>query len=173
MQASHVRTGYYGEGGSIAPVFSFGRVPLVPSFLTGDGSHAMLWTSVLLHVVALAINITANAAYFINSHDTSGDLLKGWAYTSLISHILAVIGTVVYTALVKDTFSKPMFSTFGIGLFLTALLSTAKISYTHATAMAADSVENVNYNLSLFFQAFALASLIANSLAALAKNVGL
>tara|TARA_B110000858_G_scaffold89560_1_gene103515 strand:+ start:1180 stop:1629 length:450 start_codon:yes stop_codon:yes gene_type:complete len=145
MQASQVKTGYYGADGGLSPLWSFGRLPLAPSFLTGDGSHAMLWTSVLIHVVALVLNITANASFFVNSHDTAGDLLKGWAYSSIIMHTLSVVGTVVYTGLVRDSWGKPMYSTLGITLFLGGLLSTAKISYTHGLAQPADSVENVNY----------------------------
>lgn len=129
MQASAVKTGYIGEDGAIiAPLFSFGRVPLAPSYLTGDGSHMTLWTSVLLHVIALGVNLIANIAFFVNSADTAADLLMGWAIVSLACHTLAVVGTVLYTALVRDTWGKPLLSTLGIGLFLSALLATAKIS---------------------------------------------
>jgi len=171
MQASHVKTGLIGEDGAIiAPLFSFGRVSLAPSFLTGDGSHMTLWFSVLLHVIAVGVNLTANIAFFVNSGDTAADILTGWAVVSVTAHTLGVLGTVLYTALVRDTWGKPLFSTLGIGLFLSALLATAKISYTHANAQAGSSVENVNFNLSLYAQAFGLASLIANSLCALSKS---
>lgn len=174
MQAAHVKTGYFGEDGAIiTPLFSFGRVPLAPSFLTGDGSHMTLWTSVVIHIIAVALNFTANIAFFVNSGETAADLLMGWAICSLTMHTLAVLGTVVYTAFVKDSFGKPLLTTLGIGLFLGGLLATAKISYTHGQAQPADSVENVNFNLSLFFQAFGLGSLIANSLCALSKSGGL
>ena len=129
MQASHVKTGYIGEDGAVvAPLFSFGRVPLAPSYLTGDGSHMTLWTSVLLHVIAVGVNLIANIAFFVNSGETAADLLMGWAIVSVTCHTLAVVGTVLYTALVRDTWGKPLFSTLGIGLFLSALLATAKIS---------------------------------------------
>ena len=76
MQASHSKTGYIGEDGAIiAPLFSFGRVPLAPSYLTGDGSHMTLWTSILLHVIAVCLNMTANIAFMINSGETASDLL--------------------------------------------------------------------------------------------------
>ena len=110
-------------------------------------------------------------------------------------HTMAVLGTVIFTAVVKDAFNKPLLATLGIGLFLGGLLATAKISYTHGLSQPADSVrlgfsivliyaqltiqsccvqvENVNFNLSLFFQCFALGSLIANSLCALSNKGGL
>lgn len=46
-------------------------------------------------------------------------------------------------------------------------------SYTHSQSQPADSGENVTFNLSLFFQSFGLASLIANSFCALSKKGGL
>ena len=141
MQASHIKTGYIGEDGAIiAPLFSFGRVRLAPSYLTGDGSHMTLWTSILLHVVAVCLNMTANIAFFTNSGSTAADLLMGWAICSLVMHTLAVLGTVVFTAIVKDAFNKPLLATLGIGLFLGGLLATAKISYTHGLSQPADSV---------------------------------
>lgn len=88
-------------------------------------------------------------------------------------HTLAVLGTVVSTGFIRDPFSMPLASTLGMGLFLGGLLATAKISYTHGLSKPADSGENVTYNLSLFFQAFAIASLIANGLCALSSKVGL
>ena len=42
--------------------------------------------------------------------------------------------------------------------------------YTHYKAQPANSVENVNYNLSLLFQTLGLASLIANGIGALATK---
>ena len=160
-----------GVDGGIAPLWSCGAQPLAKSFLTGDGAHMTLWTSVLIHVAALVLNMTANILFFVNSGDTAADLLMGWAISSLVMHTLAVLGTVVSTAFVRDPFLMPLMSTFGIGLFLGGLLATAKISYTHGLSHPADSGENVTYNLSLFFQAFALASVVANSLCALSSKV--
>ena len=76
MQGTHIKTGYIGEdGGIIAPLFSFGRVSLAPSYLTGDGSHMTLWTSILLHVIAVCLNLVANISFFVNSSATAADLL--------------------------------------------------------------------------------------------------
>lgn len=88
----------------------------------------------------------------------------GWAICSLSMHLLAVIGTLVTTAVIRDVFKQPIINTVGLGLFLGALLATAKVSYTHGLSQPPTSVENVNYNLSLFFQGFAIASLFANSM---------
>jgi len=153
------------------PLFSCGGSPLAHSFLTGDGKHITLWFSVVLHVLAVGLNLTANIAFFINSGDTATDLLMGWAICSLTMHLLAVIGTLVTTALIRDVFKQPIVNTVGLGLFLGALLATAKVSYTHGLAQPASSVENVNYNLSLFFQAFAIASLFANSMCSHDKGI--
>lgn len=149
------------------PIFSCGGSPLAPSFLTGDGKHMTLWASVVLHVIALGLNLAANIAFFVNSGDTASDLLMGWAICSLSMHLIAVVGTLVTTAFVRDVFKQPILNTVGVGLFLGALLATAKVSYTHGLApppQSPTSVENVNYNLSLFFQGFAIASLFANSM---------
>lgn len=133
------------EGGIITPLLSFGRVPLAPSFLTGNGAHMTLWTSVLLHVIAVAANLTANITLFIDSSKTSTDALMGWAIVSLAAHTLAVVGTVVYTAFVKNTFDWPLLATLGIGLFLSALLATAKISYFHSTTGKDGSIEDFGF----------------------------
>lgn len=132
-----------------------------------------LWTSVVIHVVALALTITANVLFFVNSGKTAADLLMGWAICSLLFHTLGVAGTVVSTALIKDTFAMPLLNTLGIGLFIGALLATAKISYTHSLSQPSDSGENVTYNLALFFQALGVASLLANGICALSKKGGL
>ena len=171
------------------------------SFLTGDGKHITLWFSVVLHVLALGLNLAANVAFFVNGADAAFDLLIGWAACSLSMHLLAVIGTLVTTALIRDVFKQPIVNTVGLGLFLGALLATAKVSYTHGLSQPASSVENVNYvsafgvrmgfklrftklyfthtvidsctvqNLSLFFQAFAIASLFANSMCSHDKGI--
>jgi hypothetical protein len=104
----------------------------------------MLWTSVILHVAALALNLTANITFFVNSTDATADLLWTWAVTSLIAHSLAVVGTVVITGFVKDVFTTPLINTLLMGLFLGGILATAKISYTHGLAQEATSTENVN-----------------------------
>jgi len=69
----------------------------------------------------------------------------GWAICSLSMHLIAVIGTLVTTAFIRDVFKQPIINTVGIGLFLGALLATAKVSYTHGLSQPATSVENVNY----------------------------
>jgi hypothetical protein len=43
--------------------------------LTGDGSHMGFWTAVVLHVAALALNITCNIIFFTASHSDGQDLL--------------------------------------------------------------------------------------------------
>jgi hypothetical protein len=160
------------EGG-LAPLWSCGSMPLAPSFLTGTGSHMTLWTSVILHVAALALNLTANITFFINSTDATADLLWTWALTSLIAHSLAVVSTVVITGFVKDVFTTPLINTLLMGLFLGGLLATAKISYTHGLAQEATSTENVTYNLSLAFQAFAFGSILSNAIAAASSKGGI
>jgi hypothetical protein len=164
-------TGYYGTDGSIMPVFSCGSMPLSPSFLSGDGKHLTLWLSIVLHVVALGLNMAANIAFFVNSSETEADIIIGWAACSFSMHILAVLGTVVSTAFIRDVFKQPIINTIGLGLFVGALLATAKVSYTHGLTHPATSVENINYNLSLFFQGFALASLFANSICSHGKGI--
>lgn len=133
------------DGGIITPLLSFGGTPLAPSFLTGNGAHMTLWTSVLLHVIAVAANLTANIAFFIDATKTSTDALMGWAIVSVTAHTLAVVGTVVYTAFVKNTFGWPLLATLGVGLFLSALLATAKISYFHSTAPAEGLLEDFSF----------------------------
>ena len=166
-----MQTGYYGTDGSIMPIFSCGALPLAPSFLTGDGKHLTLWLSVVIHVIALGLNMAANIAFFVNSSETASDLLMGWAACSFSMHLLAVLGTVISTAFVRDVFKQPIINTIGLGLFIGALLATAKVSYTHGLSQPPTSVENVNYNLSLFFQGFALASLFANSICSHDKGI--
>jgi hypothetical protein len=161
-------TSYYGVEGSITPIFSCGAVRLAPSFLTGNGSHLVLWVSVIIHIIAVGLNTAANIAFFVNSGDTAADVLMGWAICSMTMHTIAVIGTVLSTAFVKDVFSTPLVNTLGFALFMGGLMATLKASYTHGAAQPANSVENVNYNLSLLFQAFGVASLLSNALCALA-----
>lgn len=173
MQANKMSTSYYGQDGSIAPVFSFGRVPLAPSVLTGDGSHMNLWVSVVLHVAALALTITANSLFFANYGSTASHISIGWGVSSLTMFSLAVVGTVVSTALVRDAFSMPMLNTLIVGLFLGALVATAKVAYLNGISFPADSGEVVTFNLALFFQSFAIASITANGACALSKKGGI
>lgn len=165
-------TGYYGAEGGIAPVFSCGASPLAPSFLTGDGSHMGLWTSVVIHLTALALTITANCIFFAADRSVGADLYWGWALSSLIMHAVAVLSVVVSTGFVKDSLSMPLANTFGGGLVLGALVATAKVSFAHS-GLPADSSENVLYNLALLFQAFGIASLAANGLAAASNKGGI
>ena len=170
---SKLDTGYYGADGgiaSIAPIFSCGAQPLAPSFLTGNGSHMVLWTSVVIHVIALVLNLAANCIFFVNSGETASDMFMGWAVASLVMHTLGVVGTVVSTGFIKDCFATPLINTLGIGLFLGGLLATAKISYTQGVAKPSDSGDTVTFNLSLFFQAFGMASLVSNALCALSTK---
>jgi len=167
-------TSYYGQNGGIAPLFSCGSQALAPSFLTGNGSHMVLWTSVVIHLLALALNMTANIMFLVNIDSAMTlDLWTGWAVTSLLMHSLGVIGAVVCTGIFKDPFATPLINTVGIGFFLCGVLATAKISYTHSLTHTAESGENVTYNLSLFFQAFGIASLVSNGLCALSTKVGI
>tara|TARA_B110000971_G_scaffold221687_1_gene269912 strand:- start:2198 stop:2716 length:519 start_codon:yes stop_codon:yes gene_type:complete len=170
MQANKVDTSYYGADGSITPLFSFGGQKLAPSFLTGNGSHVGLWTSVVIHVAALALTVTANALFFHKSGDNARDIYVGWAACSLSFLVIGVLGTVITTAFVRDVFSMPLANTLGIGFFLGALLATAKIAYLHGVLYPADNAEVVCYNLALFFQSFGMASLVANSLSALSSK---
>lgn len=172
MNPNKAGTSYYGVDGGLAPLWSCGSLPLAPSFLTGNGSHMTLWTSIILHVAALALNLTANITFFVQSGETAASLLMGWAISSLAMHSLAVLGTVVVTAFVKDVFSTPLVNTIGMGLFLGGILATAKISYAHS-GEPANSTENITYNLSLFFQSFAFASILANAVTAASAKGGL
>ena len=166
-------TGYYGANGGVMPVFSCGAQPLAPSFLTGNGSHMVLWTSVVIHVAALALTISANALFFAADRSQGKDVAWGWAISSLVMHCLGVIGTIVSTALVKDVLSSPLVNTLGGGLFLGGFLATAKLSYMHYGSTPADSGENVTYNLALFFQAFGIASIVANGFCAASNKGGI
>lgn len=154
------------------PVFSFGAQPLAPSFLTGNGSHVGLWTAIILHVAALALTITANALFFAADRSTGLDLLWGWALSSLIGEILAVLGTLVATAFIKSPVHQPLLNTLIFGLFLGTFIATTKISYAHS-GLPADSAENVTYNLAIFFQGFGIASIAANALCAASKLGGI
>jgi hypothetical protein len=165
-------TGYYGANGGIMPIFSCGAQPLAPSFLTGNGSHLNLWVSVVIHVAALALTITANAIFMSADRSQGLDLLWGWSLSSIIGHTLAVLGTLVATALIKDTLAAPLVNTLGCGMFLGALVATGKLSYSHS-GLPADAAENVTLNLALFFQSFGLASLAANGLCAASKAGGI
>ena len=129
-----------------------------------------MWTSIVVHVASLALTVTANALFFHNSGDNARDLYVGWAACSLAFLAIGVLGTVITTAFVRDVFSMPLVNTFGTGLFLGALLATAKIAYLHGVSFPTDSGEVICYNLALFFQSFGLASLISNSLCALSNK---
>jgi len=169
---SGMNTGFYGAQGAIAPLFSCGAQALAPSLLTGDGSHMGLWTSVVLHVAALAINMSANIVFFTASHSEGADLGWTWALVSLLFHVLAVLATLTYTGFVKDALAMPSTLTFMLGFFSIALVATAKISFLHAS-FPADSVEVVLYNLALTFQALGLSSVLANALACASKAGGI
>lgn len=88
---------------------------------------------------------------------------RGWALTSLIGHTLAVVAVLLITDFFKDALGMPIANTFIFAFFLGAMMATLKISYAHG-GFPADSGEVVTYNLSLFFQAFGLASIISNCL---------
>ena len=165
-------TGSYGAEGGIMPIFSCGSQALAPSLLTGDGSHMALWTSVVIHVAALALNMAANIVFMTASHSTGMDLWWTWAIFSLIAHAIAVLGTLVYTGFVRNALSMPTILTLGTGLFLGAIVATAKISFAHS-GMPADSTENVLYNLSAIFQVFGFASIMSNAMVAAAKAGGI
>ena len=172
FKKSGVDTGYYGEQGGVMPLFSCGGQALAPSLLTGDGSHMLFWMSVLVHVVALALNITANVVFFTASHSSGMDLLWFWALSSLIGHLMAVVGTLVYTGFVRNALSMPTVLTLGMTLFLGALVATAKVSFAHS-GLPADSTENVFYNASAFFQVMGIASIMVNSLVVAARSGGI
>jgi hypothetical protein len=165
-------TGYYGADGGIMPLFSCGSQALAPSLLTGDGSHMALWASVLIHVTALALNLAANIVFFTSSHAPGMDLVWTWALFSLIAHILAVVGTLVYTGFVRNALTMPTVLTLGTGLFFGAIVATSKVSFAHS-GMPADSTENVLYNLSVIFQVFGMASIMSNAIVAAANAGGI
>ena len=165
-------TGYYGAEGGIMPLFSCGSQALAPSLLSGDGSHMALWTSVLIHVTALALNLAANCIFFTASRSTGADLIWVWALYSIISHCLAVVGTLVYTGFVRNSLSMPTVLTIGTGLFFGAIVATTKCSYAHS-GLPADSTENVLYNLSTVFQVFGMASILSNAVVAAARAGGI
>ena len=168
-----MQTSYYGVDGGILPIFSCGRLPLAPSLLTGNGSHLVLWVSVVLHLAALGCTIAANTLFFMESSSATKDLYLGWAISSVTMESLAVLGTVTYTGLVKEPFSMPLTTMAGFGLFLGALIATTKMSYMHGIAMDSDSAENILYNVGLFFQVYALGSIMANGLCAVAGKSSL
>ena len=165
-------TGYYGPDGGVMPVFSCGASALAPSLLTGDGSHMSFWCSFVLHVVALCLNISANLVFFTSSQSTNADLAWSWALFSLIAHTTAVVGTLVYTGFVRSPLDMPNVLVLGIGLFFGAIVATGHISYAHS-GFAANSAENVLYNLSVAFQVFAMASILVNSMCVAAKSGGI
>ena len=160
MNSNHIATGYYATDGGIAPLFSCGGKPLAPSFLTGNGSHVALWTSVLIHVVALAFNTAANLLFFVAS-DSSSDFMNILAIMSLALHATAVIGTVVSTGFIKDVFAMPLFNTVGAGLFFMGFAATGVLANYHFTDSGSDTGENICYMFSLIFQAFACFAAIA------------
>jgi len=165
-------TGYYGSDGGIMPVFSCGSQALAPSLLTGDGSHMTFWLAVVIHVTALSLNLAANIVFMTASHNNGMDLLWAWALFSLIAHSVAVLGTLTYTAFVRNALGMPNVLMLGFGLFFGAVVATGKISYAHS-GMPADSTENVLYNLSIVFQVFGMSSVLINSIVASSKSGGL
>jgi hypothetical protein len=183
MQASNMQTSYFGKDGSIAPILSMGRVALAPSMLTGDGSHANLWTSVVLHVAALVLTITANSIFIgdggLNGHHAQGT----WAFTSTLMFTLAVLGTIASTAFVRDVFAVPMINTLIFGLFLVSFSSTVTL-YESRVVVYSGNVsgvlddggsdgELVSYLMAMVAQAFALSSILANAACALANKGGI
>jgi hypothetical protein len=165
-------TGYYGADGGLMPVFSCGAQALAPSLLTGDGSHMTFWTAVVIHVAALALNLSANIVFMMASHSDGADLLWAWALFSLITHTIAVLGTLTYTGFVRNALGMPNLLMLVFGLFFGAIVATGKISYAHS-GMAADAAENVLYNLSIVFQVFGLSSVLINAIVASSKSGGL
>lgn len=164
-------TGYYGADGSIMPVYYGGK--LAPSLLTGDGSQMGLWTAVVIHVAALALTITANSLFFAADRSKGADLAWGWAISSLVGHCLAVISVLVATGFIKDCLSMPIINTVIFGLFFGAFTATAKLSYMHGAALAADEPENIVYNLALLFQVLGFGSVLANAFTAASKSGGM
>ena len=50
---------------------------LLKCVLQPTGSHMVLWSCILLHVVALVLTVTANALFLSNSSDTHRDIYTG------------------------------------------------------------------------------------------------
>jgi len=165
-------TGYYGVDGGINAVFSCGASALAPSLLTGDGSHLSFWIAIFVHVAALCLNVAANVVFFSASTSAGADLFWIWAVFSLLAHTTAVVGTLVYTGFVRSPLGMPNVLTLGFGLFFGAIVATGKILYAHST-MAANSAENVLYNLSVVFQVFGMSSVLVNAICAAAKSGGI
>ena len=165
-------TTYYAPDGGIMPVFSCGASALAPSLLTGDGSHMSFWVAFVVHCVALCLNLSANIVFFTADHSSGADLFWVWAMFSLLAHTTAVVGTLVYTGFVRSPFGMPNVLTLGIGLFFGAIVATGKISYAHS-GMAANSAENVLYNLSVVFQVFGMSSILVNAICVAAKSGGI
>jgi len=163
-------TGYYGAEGGLMPLFSCGSSPLAPSFLSGNGSHMALWTSILIHVVALAINMAANIVLLTADHAEGRDILWVFAIISLVAHISAVVGTLVFTGFVRNALSMPIVLTLGTGLFGIGLMYTVKCTYDTAGVLEAAATQNVLYNLSVIFQSFGIASILSNALVSSGKN---
>lgn len=172
MKASNMPTSYFGKDGSIAPILSLGRVPLAPSMLTGDGSHANLWTSVVLHVAALVLTITANSI-FIGDGGLTKHHQGTWALTSTVMFTLAVLGTIASTAFIRDVFAVPMINTLIFGLFLVSFASTATLYEARTVTDGGSDGELVSYLLAMVAQAFALSSILANSACALSNKGGI
>lgn len=165
-------TGYYGTEGGIMPIFSCGSQPLAPSLLTGDGSHMAFWVAMVIHVAALALNLSANIVYMADTHVDGADLLFSWALFSIIAQALAVVGVLAYTGFVKNALSMPSVLTFLVGLYFAGIVATGKLSYAHS-GMPADSAEVLLYNISLAIQSFGLASLVVSAIVAASKSGGL
>lgn len=165
-------TGYYGADGGVMPVFSFGAAKLAPSLLTGDSSHMTLWTSIVIHVVALALTIAANVVFFTHERSEGLDLYWTWAVVSIVSQCVAVVGTLLYTGFVKNALGMPNTLVLGFGLFFLSIVSSAKISFAHS-GLPADSTENVLYNLAIVFQIFGMSSIIVNAICVAGGKGGL
>lgn len=162
-------TGYYGADGGIMPVFSCGAQALAPSLLTGDGSHMTFWTSIVIHVAALALNLSANIVFFTADHSEGADLVWSWALFGLITEVVAVLGVLTYVGFVKDTLSMPLILTLGFGLFFGSITAMAKISFAHSS-FPADSTEVVLYNSAIVMQIMGMASVLVNAICASAKS---
>lgn len=119
--------------------FCFKESIVAPSFLTEGGKSkwagVKLWLNILLHVFATLFVCVANGAFFVNSPSTN--VLRAMASNAIAFQIVAVLGTLVSTALVFRAGTYPLINAFGIACFLSAIVANLLAYVMHFIAQDA------------------------------------
>merc|ERR1719191_2281355 len=138
-----------------------------------------LWFNILLHVIATILVIVANGAFFNSvAYSAKTYLLNAFASCVIAFQLIAVLGTVLSTALVRNTAKYALLNSFGIACFTFAIFTNALMYDYHfdlqvsknlaanATHMYTPTVAETSYPASIFFQLWAFGSILANAISA-------